>query len=73
MKIIDLLDKYLITRDNFKELQQAMKNVIPTQAYNEAYEHILKEAQQTREELNAVLTELEKIADYLRDEEDGKD
>ena len=70
MKIIDLLDKYLITRDNFKELQQAMKNIAPTQAYNEAYEHILREAQQTREELNAVLTELEKIADYLRDEED---
>lgn len=65
MKFIDLLDDYLIARDNFLTFNQSKG--IPTKEYNEAGQHLYQTAQQKREALDKALTEVENVLQYLSD------
>ena len=65
MKFIDLLDEYLIARDNFLAFNQSKG--IPTKEYNEAGQHLFQSAQQKREALDKALTEVENVLQYLND------
>lgn len=65
MKFIDLLDDYLIARDNFLTFNQSKG--IPTKEYNEAGQHLYQTAQQKRDVLDKALTEVENVLQYLSD------
>jgi len=65
MKFIDLLDEYLIARDNFLTFNKSQG--IPTKEYNEAGQHLFQAAQQKREALDKALTEVENVLQYLSD------
>ena len=68
MKFIDLLDEYLIARDNFLTFSQSKG--IPTKEYNEAGQHLFQTAQKKREALDKALQGVEEVLKYLSDESD---
>jgi len=68
MKFIDLLDEYLIARDNFLTFNKSQG--IPTKEYNEAGQHLFQTAQQKREALAKALQGVEEVIKYLSDESD---
>ena len=69
MKFIDLLDEYLIARDNFLTFNKSQG--IPTKEYNEAGQHLFQTAQQKREALDKALQKVEEIIKYLSEGADG--
>ena len=68
MKFIDLLDEYLIARDNFLTFSQTKG--IPSKEYQEAGQHLYQTAQQKREALDQALGQVEEVVKYLNDESD---
>ena len=68
MKFIDLLDEYLIARDNFLTFSQSKG--IPSKEYQEAGQHLYQTAQQKREALDQALNKVEEVVKYLSDESD---
>ena len=70
MKFIDLLDEYLIARDNFLAFNQAKG--IPSKEYQEAGQHLYQTAQQKREALDKALGQVEEVIKYLS-EDNGSD
>ena len=68
MKFIDLLDEYLIARDNFLAFSQS--KAIPSKEYQEAGQHLYQTVQSKREALDKVLGEVESVVKYLSDETD---
>ena len=69
MKFIDLLDEYLVARDNFIAVNQA--KVIPSPEYQEAIQHLYQTAQKKREALDTALQRVEDVVKYLTDEPVG--
>jgi len=65
MKFIDLLDEYLIARDNFLTFNQSKG--IQTKEYQEAAQHLYQTVQQKRDVLDKALTEVENVLQYLSD------
>lgn len=68
MKFIDLLDEYLIARDNFLTFNKSQG--IPTKEYQEAAQHLYQTVQQKREALDKALQGVEEVLKYLSDESD---
>lgn len=68
MKFIDLLDEYLIARDNFLTFSQSKG--IQTKEYQEAAQHLYQTVQQKREALDKALQDVEEVLKYLSDESD---
>jgi len=68
MKFIDLLDEYLIARDNFLTFNKSQG--IPSKEYQEAGQHLYQTAQQKREALDKALQGVEEVLKYLSDESD---
>ena len=69
MKFIDLLDEYLVARDNFIAVNQA--KTIPSTEYQEAIQHLYQTAQKKREALATALQQVEDVVKYLTDEPVG--
>lgn len=68
MKLITLLDEYLIARDNFLTFNKSQG--IPSPEYQEAGQHLYHAAQQKREALDKALQDVEEVLKYLSDESD---
>ena len=68
MKFIDLLDEYLIARDNFLTFNQA--KFIPSKEYQEAGQYLYQTAQAKREALDQALGQVEEVVKYLNNEVD---
>lgn len=68
MKFIDLLDEYLIARDNFAVFNQG--KYIPSKEYQEAGQFLFQTIQQKREALAKSLGQVEEVVKYLNDESD---
>lgn len=69
MKFIDLLDEYLVARDNFIAVTQAKGIASPE--YQEAIQHLYQTAQKKREALDTALQQVEDVVKYLTDEPVG--
>ena len=69
MKFIDLLDEYLVARDNFIAVNQA--KAIPSTEYQEAMQHLYQTAQKKRDALATALQQVEDVVKYLTDEPVG--
>ena len=67
MKFIDLLDEYLVARDNIIAVNQA--KVIPSPEYQEAIQHLYQTVQKKREALDTALQQVEEVVKYLNDNE----
>lgn len=65
MKFVDLLDDYLVARDNFLTFNQSKG--IQTKEYQEAAQHLYQTVQQKRDVLDKALTEVENVLQYLSD------
>ena len=68
MKLITLLDEYLIARDNFLTFNKSQG--IPSKEYQEAGQHLYQTAQQKREALDKALHGVEEVLKYLSAESD---
>jgi hypothetical protein len=70
MKFIDLLDDYLVARDNLLTFNQA--KFIPSKEYQEAGQHLYQTAQAKRDVLDKALSQVEDMLKYLSDESVGE-
>ena len=68
MKFIDLLDEYLVARDNFIAVNQAKACSI-TSEYQEAMQHLYQTVQKKRGALDTALQQVEEVVKYLNDNE----
>ena len=67
MKFIDLLDEYLVARDNYIAVNQT--KVILSPEYQEAIQHLYQTVQKKREALDTALQQVEEVVKYLNDNE----
>ena len=70
MKFIDLLDEYLVARDNYIAVNQT--KVILSPECQEVIQHLYQTAQKKREALDTALQQVEDVVKYLTDEPVGE-